>query len=338
MDNRYPRLEINLSRLRQNVADLAEKCAARGVRLIGVESDLIGLPEAARAFDEGGAAMIVSSRLEQLEDAVAAGIKKPMVLARVPAISEAAEVIRITDVSFNSELKVIEALDREAKAQGRLHKVILMIDLGDSREGYRDKEEMLEAAVYVENELTNVRVAGIGTNSEPCGSITSEQEILRETAGIAKDVERRIGRELEFISVGGVIFGLGADEFRRADVSELHRGVFRLRAEVIEVKDKPSYPVGTIAVDAFGHTPEFADRGIRRRAILAAGKVDYGEPSELIPQEDGVEVLGASSDHTIVDVGDAARIYKVGDVMGFDVRYANIIYALNSKNVKIVFV
>ena len=128
------------------------------------------------------------------------------------------------------------------------------------------------------------------------------------------------------------------DTFYGYDMSELYQDVFRLKAEVIEVKTKPSYPVGTIAIDAFGHTPAYVDRGMRRRALLAVGKVDYGDPCELIPMEEGIEVLGASSDHTIIDVEDAERDYKVGDTMTFDICYATIVYLTNCRNVRIEFV
>lgn len=114
--------------------------------------------------------------------------------------------------------------------------------------------------------------------------------------------------------------------------------MFRLKAEVIEVKDKPSHPVGTITVDAFGHTPVYVDRGMRKRALLGVGKVDYGDPAELLPMEKGIEVLGASSDHTIIDIQDAEKDWKVGDIMEFDICYATIVYLTNCRNVNIAFV
>ena len=77
MENRYPRLEINLEHLKSNVATVVERCASQGVQVMGVIKGVTGLPEAAKAFDEGGAAMIASSRLEQIEDAINAGITKP---------------------------------------------------------------------------------------------------------------------------------------------------------------------------------------------------------------------------------------------------------------------
>ena len=96
--------------------------------------------------------------------------------------------------------------------------------------------------------------------------------------------------------------------------------------------------MGTIGVDAFGHMPRYADRGMRRRALLAMGKVDYGDPAELLPMEKGIEILGASSDHTIVDIQDAEREYKIGDIMEFDVNYSTIIYLTNCRGVHIAYV
>ena len=295
MENRYPRLEINLAHLKHNVATVVEKCGSQGVQVIGVIKGVTGLPEVAKVFDEGGVAMIASSRLEQIEDAVNAGITKPMVLIRIPMKSEVCDVIRLTDMSLNSELEVIEALNAEAGKQGKLHKVILMAEMGDLREGYWDRDELIETAEYIENKLINIQLAGVGFNVGCYGSIMPTPEKLEDLVEIAEQVEKRIGRELEYIAGGataslmrvwdanlpkrvnllrvgeGILLARDMDHFYHYDVSCLYQDVFRLKAEVIEVKDKPSHPIGTIAVDAFGHTPEYVDRGIRRRALLAVG-------------------------------------------------------------------
>ena len=221
---------------------------------------------------------------------------------------------------------------------------------------------MVEIAEYIENRMINIQLVGIGTNLGCYGSIAPTAEKLEELVELAEKIEARLDRELEYISGGatsslmrvwdkdipervnllrvgeGILLARDLDTFYGYDMSELYQDVFRLKAEVIEVKTKPSYPVGTIAIDAFGHTPAYVDRGMRRRALLAVGKVDYGDPCELIPMEEGIEVLGASSDHTIIDVEDAERDYKVGDTMTFDICYATIVYLTNCRNVRIEFV
>ena len=300
--------------------------------------------------------------MEQLEDAIDAGITKPMVMIRIPMLSEVEDVIRITDMSLNSELEVIKALNEEARRQGKLHKIILMAEMGDLREGYWDREELLNVAEYIENKLINIQLVGIGTNVGCYGSILPTVDKLEELVELAEKVEERLGRQLEYIAGGatsslmriwdgnipervnllrigeGILLARDLDVFYGYDMSQMYQDVFRLKAEVIEVKDKPTYPIGSIAVDAFGHTPEYVDRGIRRRALLAVGKVDYGNPEDLIPMEKGIEILGASSDHTIVDVQDAERDFKVGDIMTFDICYATIVYLTNCRNVHIAFV
>ena len=362
MENRYPRVEINLAHLQHNVSKVVEKCGSFGIQVAGVIKGATGIPEVARAFDKGGAAFIASSRLEQLEDAINAGIEKPMMLIRIPMLSEVKDVIRLADISLNSEFEVIKALNDEARAQGKLHKVILMADLGDLREGFWDKDEMIKVAEYIENKMINIQLVGIGTNVGCYGSISPTVEKLEELVELAERIEERLGRQLEYISGGatsslmrvwdknipkrinmlrvgeGILLARDLDVFYGYDMSDLYQDIFRLKAEVIEVKDKPSYPVGTIAIDAFGHTPTYVDRGIRRRALLAMGKVDYGDPAELLPMDKDIEVLGASSDHTIIDVEDAERDYKVGDIMTFDICYATVVYLTNCRNVHIAFV
>ena len=68
------------------------------------------------------------------------------------------------------------------------------------------------------------------------------------------------------------------------------------------------------------------------------GKVDYGDPGELLLMEEGIEIIGAASDHTIIDVEDAAKDWKVGDIMTFDVCYATAVFLTASRNVNIEFV
>ena len=258
MENRYPRVEINLDHLQQNVSRVVERCGSFGIQVAGVIKGATGLPEVAKAFDKGGAAFIASSRLEQLEDAIYAGIEKPMMLIRIPMLSEVKDVVRLADISLNSEFEVIKALNEEARRQGKLHKVILMADLGDLREGFWDKDELVDVAEYIEDKMINIQLVGVGTNVGCYGSISPTVEKLNELVEVAEKVEERLGRELEYISGGatsslmrvwdknipkrinllrigeGILLARDLQEFYGYDMSELYRDVFRLKAEVIE--------------------------------------------------------------------------------------------------------
>jgi len=358
----YPRVEINLQYLKENVAEIVRQADECGIEIAGVIKGTTGIPQCAKMFEEGGAKMIASSRLEQLEDVRNFGVRLPLMLLRVPMISEIPEVVRLADISLNSEISVMREINEEAGRQGKTHKVIIMADLGDLREGFWDKNEMTEAAAIVENELKYLDLAGVGTNLGCYGSVEATVEKLDELVSVAEGIEARIGRRLEYISGGattslprifeksmparinqlrvgeGILQAKDLEIFFGCNMSYMHQDVYTLKAEVIEVKDKPTYPVGNLTHDAFGQKPVYVDRGIRRRALVGMGRVDYGSISEIFPKDDDIKIIGASSDHTILDVEDSDRDLKPGDVVPFDINYASMVYVTNCRNVQIVFV
>lgn len=361
MHDRNPKLVVDLNKLRHNIEKVQRMCHDEGVEIAGVIKGCTGLPQCAEQFERVGCRFIASSRLEQLEPLKEYGIQTDLMMIRVPMLSEVDEVVRITDISLNSDVEVLKALNKQARIQDKKHQVILMADLGDLREGFWDKDEMVEAALMVENDLHNLELAGVGTNLGCYGAIAPTQEKLNELVEIAERIEEKIGRELEFISGGatstlttildgklpsrinllrigeGILLARDLQEVWNYDMSYLHKDAFILRAEVLEVRDKPTHPVGEIMIDCFGRKPTYEDRGVRKRALIGVGRVDYGTPEDLIPLDENIKVIGASSDHTILDVEDAGELY-VGDTVDFRICYANIVYLTNSGNVNKVYI
>jgi len=135
----------------------------------------------------------------------------------------------------------------------------------------------------------------------------------------------------------GLLMARDLPHFYRVDVPGLNPDVFTLRAEVIEMRAKPSYPMGEIFIDAFGEKPSYTDRGVRRRALLAVGKQDFGKQDALVPLEEGVQIIGSSSDHLICDVEDCPRPLKPGDVLEFGLFYPSMIYLTRSPEVRITY-
>lgn len=360
--NLYPQLEIDLKKLESNINEIVRRCGEKGVGVAGVIKGFNGLIECTKVYAKSGCKFIASSRREQLEEARKAGIDMPMMMIRVPMLSEAAEIVRIADISLNSDVKVLRALDAEAKKQGKTHEVILMADLGDLREGFWDKTELLRAALLVENELANLKLMGVGTNLGCYGSIAATVDKMEELIACAESIEKEIGRKLDYISGGattslprivednmparinqlrvgeGIILGRDLQTLWGYDMSYLYTDAFTLKAEVIEVEDKPSHPVGEIMFDAFGNEPVYEDRGMRKKALLGLGKVDYAFPDKIFPREAGIEILGASSDHTILDITELGREITTGDILEFDICYASIVYVTSSQNIKIVMI
>ena len=357
MNRQFPRLEISRSRLRHNMEEVISRCTAQGIQVCGVIKGCSGLPEVGQLFRDCGATQLASSRLEQIIRCRQAGVPGPYMLLRIPMLCELDDVARWCDYSLESERATLDALEEACARQGAVHKAVIMADLGDLREGFWDQDEMLDVCVHVERDLPHVELAGVGVNLGCYGSIQPTPENLGQLVHIARRVEDAIGRKLEIVSGGAtssftlVHWGTMPEGINHLRIGEfallggiygcypdfLRRDVFTLRMEVVECKPKPSYPVGELTVDAFGKTREYTDRGIRRRALCAAGRVDYGDPFDLTPRLAGVEVLGASSDHTILDVEDAAVPVRLGDVLDFGVSYGSLVYLTNTPEVRIVY-
>lgn len=354
----YPRLDADLDKLRDNIEKMLLMCRDRGIEIAGVVKGCSGLFRCVKQFEKAGCSIIASSRLEHLRGLKEKGLNAAIMMIRIPMLSEAAEVVKETDISLNSEISVLEELNRQAGLQDRKHKVILMADEGDLREGFWDEDELIDAAIYVENSMRNLKLAGIGTNLGCCGAVEATPVNLGRLVRTAEKIEKMIGRELEFITERGTsslplffegalperinLLRIGEAVMLARDLPELwgiemdymHKDVFTLSAEIIEVKDKPTYPVGNIFVDAFGRKPYFEDRGVRRKAIVAMGKVDYGSVEDIFPRKKGVEVVSASSDHTVLDVEDCNENLRPGDILQFDIAYGALVYASASQGVR----
>ncbi len=365
-----PRLTVDLDKLTHNVRTVAALCGRHGISVLGVVKAAAGHLEVARAFVAGGVTALGDSRLENLERLRRAGIGAELTMLRLPQPSRVADVVRLADVSLNSELSTIALLSREAERLGRRHGVVVMVDLGDLREGFWIGDGVATAMAAGElatlarelRSLSGVEVVGIGTNLTCYGGVVPTMGCLSGLVTIKAELESTLGRTLAVVSGGntsslplmlegglppgvnelrigeGIL--LGRDTVRRDPIPGTFQDAFVLTAEVIEVKEKPSVPVGETANDAFGHKPAFADRGVRPRAILALGRQDV-VPEALEPLLPGAEVLGASSDHLVVDVEDVAgggAAVKVGDEISFRVGYGALLAAMTSPYVKKEFV
>ena len=355
-----PSLIIDHEKLRSNMKTVTGWCNDAGIDVAGVIKVSGGLASAALDYEATGAKWIASSRLEQLARAKAAGVRLPMMMIRVPMLSELDEMMKVCEYSLQSEFNTLKAADEAAIRAGKIHNVILMADLGDLREGFFDPEELVDVAKYTEEVLTGLHLAGIGTNLGCYGSVKPTAEKMQQLVSYAEAVEEAIGRPLEIISGGatssmmplfdgvmparvnmlriGALPFCGALEdlricYGRTEPEALYDDVYTLEAEVIEVRTKPTHPIGELGVNAFGKKAKYIDRGNRRRALLAIGGADFGDYGDILPQLEGSFVLGCSGDHTILDIEDCKKIIRVGDVIRFKLHYSAILHLTSSENV-----
>lgn len=342
------RLHFDSGKLTDNVRRLQGLCRRQGVQLVAVVKAACGWSEIARAALEGGCDLLADSRLDNLARLQQAGVAAPTMLLRLPAPSQAGLVVRLSDISLNSEIESIRALNAAALRLGRRHRVMLMIELGDRREGILPHQ--LPALVEQLRPLRAIEVAGIGTNLGCLGGIRTTADKLSELVCHARQAEALLGHPLQYVSGGnsgslplllagnlpaginqlrvGFSMLLGRDPYTDEPLPGLHDDVFELEAELIEVQTKHSLPDGEVVLDAFGQVPRFEDRGEQRRGILGLGRLDT-DLATLRPLDAGVEVIGASSDHLVVDLGRHSQ-HRVGDRLRFAPGYAALVQAMLS--------
>lgn len=344
-----PRIEMNLEKIAHNAKVLKDLYASKGIDIIGVTKVVCGNPYIANVLVRSGISTLADSRIENIRKMRNAGVQAQFLLLRTPALSQAESVVKYSDMSLNTEIAVIKRLSKFSIDYNRSHKIILMVELGDLREGLMPAD--LDDIVKQVLQLENIELVGIGTNLACFGGIKPDEEKMRNFSSITKGIEEKFGLKLEFVSGGnsanydwftstkdvgrinnlrlGESIYLGCETLNRKPISGLYTDAFTLVSEVIESKIKSSMPYGVIYQDAFGNVPEFQDRGNIRRAILGVGLQDV-LVSGLTPRT-AVEILGASSDHIIVDAKDVDL--KVGDELEFDLNYGALLSAMTSQYV-----
>lgn len=361
----YPRLTIDTEKLRENAKMVESICASHGIDVWGVTKGLSGDPRLAKVYMESGFKGISDSRLANLSYIKASGVEAPLQSMRISMPSELEELVNVADVSLQSEISTIKKLDEIASAAGTQHDVLLMIDVGDLREGFWPRE-IRNIAEPLRRLKGGVRIRGVATNFACASGILPTVEKLEDLVSYRDTIQDLIEAEMPVVSIGGtcclnviedkkipedvnqlrICEGvlLGRDTAFMRDIPYLHRDVLTLSAEVVECRHKPSVPNGDLGFQAFGEKPIFIDRGMRRRALLGIGRQDVNV-DRIEPVRRGIHIITASSDHLILDVTDAeadmqveGKTFQPGDVIDFRPLYPAMLTLSTSPYVKVDFV
>jgi predicted amino acid racemase len=341
-----PRLEIDLRKIHHNARTLVERLGKRGISVTGVTKATLGSAEIAATLLEAGVKRLSDSRIENIEAMRLAQVAAEMTLIRSPMLSQAKRVVMSADVSFNTEIEVIKKLSLEAQKAGRTHGVILMVELGDLREGIMP-EDVTDTVRETFN-LPNIDFKGIGTNLACRSGVSPDSRNMATLSALASSIEAALGLSVDIVSGGnsanlewalsgaeigrvndlrlGEAILLGCETLHRQPIDGLHTDAITLCAEVIEAKIKPSKPSGKIAQTAFGEAPPVTDRGLVTQAILAVGQQDI-DPSGL-QAPTGIDVMGASSDHLILE-SDCFEL-SIGAEVIFQLNYSALVRAMTS--------
>ena len=345
-----PRLEIDLTKLHHNARTLVDRLAVKGIRVTGVTKVALGNPAIARVMLRAGVTSIGDSRIENIQRMRKAKVAGKFILLRTPLMSQVEQVVRYADVSFNTELAVIDKLNQAAGRNNKVHQVVLMIELGDLREGIHPHD--LISTVRQILQFSHIRLIGLGANLACFGGIQPDAEKMATLSRLAQRIRKIFNLPLPMVSGGnsanldwlaasqetgainnlrlGESIFLGCEPLERKPIEGLHLDAITLVAEVIEANVKPSIPSGAFCQTAFGDRPEFVDRGETPRAILGIGRQDVAI-SGLTSLTEGLNILGGSSDHLIVDC--QHNPLSVGDEVRFGLNYEALLTAMTSPHV-----
>ena len=299
-----------------------------------------------------GVMEIHDSRISNLEKVKQLSPEVQTVYIKPPPLRSIPKLVQVADVSLNTELSTIQALSKEAQKQGKVHKVIIMVEMGELREGVMG-ENLVKFYQDIYS-LPNIEIVGIGTNLNCLHGIMPTQDKLIQLSLYRQIVELRMNRKIPWVTGGssvtiplllkqqlpkginhfriGEALYFGLDLFTGEVIEGMKPDVFELCAEIIELQEKPMIPVGEYGFNPQGEKMEVdSDLYGKKsfRAILDIGVLDI-DPKYLIPKHENLEILGASSDMLVVNLGSEKGEYKVGDLVKFDLKYMGALGLLSS--------
>ncbi len=369
-------LYCNSSAIAHNVKFMSKIIHERNGYLFGVTKVLCGSPFLAKIFVENGCDGIADSRwqnLKKIRESEFFNNKKyneiPFLNLRLPAISEMEQVIKYSDIILVSEIPTIKAIDIESKKQKKKTQIILMIDLGDLREGIIPEDvkeldfikwqEVLNPFIKEVIKFNNIELIGLGTNLACYGGVVPSEKNMgllvelfnwvkeefnlklkylsgSNSSGIPFLLEGKMPKEVNHFRIGESMI-LGLNVLNRNPINGLRQDTVKLSIEVIEKKFKPSKPIGDAAQNAFGEIVEFEDKGKMLRLICSAGRQDLLIDG-LKPIDNKIEILGASSDHLELELKNGFEKYNIGSFIDFNLSYGALLAASTSNYVEVKFI
>ncbi len=349
-----PRVEVDLSKIRHNTKTLVRRLKVHGISVTGVTKAVCGHPAIAQAMLDGGVAGLADARIANVRRLRLAGITCPVTLIRTPLLSQIDDVVELCDASYNSESEVIAALGDVAAKSGTLHNILLMVEMGDMREGILPGNVASIARHCVKTK--GIALTGLAANFACLGGERPNAAKMAAFSTIADKIEGQYGPFSGVVSGGnsaclpwvatteetgrtndfriGEAILLGVDPLNGEQIGGLFTDAFSLVAEVIEVKVKSE----TI-VAAFGSAPPpnirlVADNDCCSRSILALGRQDTDVLGLTMPS--GTTYLGATSDHMVVQRAKPEIV--VGSELKFQMNYSALMRVMANSDVVIKLV
>lgn len=338
---------LNRKKLKDNYQYLDRLFSGREIEWGVVSKVFCGSRTYLKELIDLGVQQICDSRITNLKIIKSLNPDIETVFIKPPAKRYISSVVKYADASFNTEFETIKMLSDEAVKQDKIHKIIIMIELGELREGVMRSEFIdFYARVF---QLPNIEVAGLGTNLTCMYGVLPSQDKLLQLCLYEQLIEAKFNKVIPYITggtsvtiplipkgllpkdvnhfrVGETLF-LGTDVYNSAPNPEMHQDVFKLYAEIIELREKPMIPDGDLGHNLSGDVLEFkqdSNSAHSYRAIIDIGLLDV-EASHIQPEDTALKIVGSSSDMMVIDLGENESGYQVGSLIEFGLDYMGIL-------------
>lgn len=346
-------IKLNRKKLQHNYSFLQNLFQSRNIEWGIVSKVLCGNRLFLNEIVNLGVKEIHDSRISNLKTIKELCPDVQTVYIKPPAKRSIAKIVKYADVSFNTEIATIKMLSDEAVLQNKTHKIVIMIEMGDLREGVMG-EDVISFYEQVIN-FPNIHISGIGTNLNCLSGVMPNQDKLIQLSLYKQLIEARFNIKIPWVSGGTSVsiplilknvrpmavnhFRIGEalffanDLFTGKIIEGMESEVFKLYAEIIEITQKPDIPSGELGANVAGNVFEINDKydlgTSSLRAILDIGLLDM-QPQYITPEDDSITIIDASSDMLVIDISNSDTKYKIGDLISFNIKYMGALYLLNS--------
>ncbi|PKP17580.1 MAG: amino-acid racemase [Bacteroidetes bacterium HGW-Bacteroidetes-21] len=347
---------LDANKLRSNFDFLNTVFKKNGIQWSVVSKLLCGNKDFLTELLNLGIQQVCDSRVSNLKIIKSINPNIETIYIKPPAKRAISSIVKYADISMNTEIRTIKLLSEEAQKQHKIHKIIIMIELGDLREGVMgDNFISFYKNVF---ELKNIEVVGIGTNLSCLYGVLPNHDKLIQLSLYEQLIEARFNRQIPYVSggssvtiplifqrllpkginhfrVGETLF-LGTDVYNNSPLKNMKTDVFRLYSEIIELIEKPVLPSGNTGINVEGHSFEYDETLLGKtsfRAIIDIGLLDVDE-KHIMPVDTDISIVGSSSDMIVIDLGKNKNKYKSGDLLEFKMDYMGVLRILNSKYIE----
>ena len=345
-------IELNKSKLLHNFHFLDDLFKKNDINWGVVSKILCGNKEYLKLLLDLEIQEVHDSRISNLKVIKSIDPKVQTVYIKPPPKKSIKGLVKYADVSLNTEFETIKLISEEAQKQDKIHKIIIMIEMGDLREGVMG-EDLIEfySSIF---KLPNINVIGIGTNLNCLNGIMPTHDKMIQLSLYEQLIEATFDKKIPWVSGGSSVtipmiykklIPKGVNHFRIGEtlffgnnlitnkaLKGMKTDVFKLFTEIIELTEKPKVPTGEVGTNVAGESPEINENDYGKtsfRAILDIGLLDI-EIKSITPANKRHKLSGASSDMIILDIGRNSGKLKTGDMVEFKLDYMGVLRILNS--------